>query len=230
MNAKVYVIPGSHAARTGILLLERKRFDLDVAVIPSGLQPFVLPGLGFPGRTVPAVKLDGRRIQGNREISRALDELVPEPPLFPADPERRRQVEEAERWGDEELQPLARRLALACAIRNPNELAGCGTRGRLGAMLAKRPRQRRIVSWLAGTFVFGVNDGREHRDRAKLPAMLQTVDDWIEAGVLGGPEPNAADCMIATSLCLLMYVNDLRPGIEQRPAGELAARLVPYPA
>jgi glutathione S-transferase len=66
--------------------------------------------MGFPGKTVPAMRLAGAKVQGTRAIARALDALVPSPPLFPADPERRRAVEEAESWGDEVLQGVSRRL------------------------------------------------------------------------------------------------------------------------
>ena len=48
--------------------IEYKRTDL-LPVISKGL----LRGLGFPGVTVPALKIDGRKVQGSREIARALD-------------------------------------------------------------------------------------------------------------------------------------------------------------
>jgi glutathione S-transferase len=44
---------------------------------------------------------------------------------------------------------------------------------------------------------------------------------------MGGEEPNAADLQIAPTLRLLMTLEDLRPLIEDRPAGQLAMRLFP---
>ena len=68
------------------------------------------------------------------------------------------------------------------------------------------------------------------RSLAALPAMLQRIDDWIAAGVIGGEQLNVADFQIAPSLRLAMTLDDLRPAIEARPAGELAKRVVPdYP-
>src|SRR5215204_6142660 len=93
--------PPSHSAR---LMLEHKGIDHKVVWLLPGMWPALLRTHGFRGGTVPAIKIDGRRIQGSRAISRALEEVQPEPPLFPSDPERRLQVEEAERWGDETLQ------------------------------------------------------------------------------------------------------------------------------
>ena len=59
---------------------------------------------------MPALKIDGDKVQGSRQIARELERLRPEPPLFPADPEQRAAVEEAERFGDEELQHPIRQI------------------------------------------------------------------------------------------------------------------------
>jgi glutathione S-transferase len=62
---------------------------------------------------------------------------------------------------------------------------------------------------------------------AALPGQLQRVDDWIAEGVLGADPPNAADLQIAASLRLAMTLDDLRPALEDRPAGQLALHTVP---
>jgi len=65
---------------------------------------------------------------------------------------------------------------------------------------------------------------------AKLPALLDRVDAYVESGVLGGEQPNVADFQIAPSIGLAMTLDDLRPAIENRPAATLARRFVPnYP-
>lgn len=53
------------------------------------------------------------------------------------------------------------------------------------------------------------------------------MDDYIKDGVIGNETPNAADFQIAATLRLAMTVDDLRPAIESRPAGELAMRILP---
>ena len=57
--------------------------------------------------------------------------------------------------------------------------------------------------------------------------LLDRVDELIAGGVIGGEQPNAADFQIAPSIGLAMTLDDLRPAIEGRPAGELAKRVVP---
>src|SRR3954447_8553217 len=91
-------------------MLELKGIDYDLAVVLPGTQRVHLRLAGFRGGTVPALRLDGRRVQGTPPIARALQRLRPPPPLFPADPERRARAKEVERWADEELQQMPRRI------------------------------------------------------------------------------------------------------------------------
>jgi glutathione S-transferase len=74
------------------------------------------------------------------------------------------------------------------------------------------------------------DDEHVRRSLAEMPAMLDKIDSWIAVGVLNGEQLNAADFQIAPSLGLAMTIDDLRPAIENRPAGALAKRVVPnYP-
>src|SRR2546430_1730087 len=86
MAARLYALPGSHPSVTAELTLQRKGIDYRrLDLVPAVHRP-LLRALRFPGITVPALVIDGRRVQGSRTISRALDEIRAEPPLFPADP------------------------------------------------------------------------------------------------------------------------------------------------
>ena len=251
MEAKLYVILGSHACRTGILMLEHKGIEYERVELATGLHPFLLRVRGFGGNpepfrriggrspfmlgtadrmgTVPTLELDGRRVKTNRAIARFLDEVRPEPALFPADPERRREVEEAERWGDEVFQMTARRLALAAGRRGAEGIVDGGRDGRLGPLLWRQDTIREVGVRFLGLFVFGVGGDAERELLAELPEMLDRIDGCIEAEVLNGEELNAADFMIVTSLALLTYVRELRPEIERRPAIRLLDRVLPDP-
>jgi len=207
-------------------MLERKgipykRVDL-IPVVSKG----VLKLQGFRGVTVPALKIEGRRVQGSREIARELDKLKPEPPLFPADPARRAKVEEAEAWGDQVLQPKARRLTWWALKRNRAPMATYSEGARLGVPVGLAVKTGGPIVSLSARFN-GSTDENVREDLAGLPGDLDKIDAWISEGVMGGETLNAADLQIATSLRLLMTFEDLRPAIEKRPAGELALRAVP---
>src|SRR3954452_3567184 len=91
-------------------MLELKRIDYKLVHVLPGNQRVHMRMAGFRRGTVPALKLDGRKIQGSRAIARELEAPQPEPPLYPADAEARRRVEDAERWGDIEFQDVPRRI------------------------------------------------------------------------------------------------------------------------
>jgi glutathione S-transferase len=184
---------------------------------------------GFPGVTVPALKIDGRRVQGSREIARELDRLQPEPALFPAGAEERAAVEEAERWGDEILQPPMRQILWWTIKRDKEPLRSYSEGAKLGLPISLAMKTAAPIVALSARFN-EADDEHVRRGLAEMPAMLDKIDAWIAAGILGGEELNAADFQIAPSLGLAMTLDDLRPAIENRPAGELARRVVPsYP-
>jgi glutathione S-transferase len=188
-----------------------------------------LRAVGFPGVTVPALKIDGARVQGSRQIARELERLRPEPPLFPADPEQRAAVEEAERFGDEELQAPMRQLLWWAIKRDKEPLRSYSEGAKLGLPISLAMKTAAPIVALSARFN-EADDDHARAALASLPAMLERIDDWIAAGVLNGERLNAADFQIAPSLGLAMTMDDLRPAIESRPAGALARRVVPnYP-
>ena len=108
--AVIYTIPLSHTALAAVGMLRQQGVEYrEVSLLP-GAHPAFLRALGFRGGSVPAMRLDGRRVQGSLEIAQELERLRPDPRLYPADAAGRRRVEEAERWGESEYQPIPRRL------------------------------------------------------------------------------------------------------------------------
>jgi glutathione S-transferase len=221
---RLYVILGSHACRAAMLMLEHKGLSWRQVEVPTGFQLPAMRALGFPGGTVPALKLDGTRVQTNREIARFLDELEPDPPLLPR--HRLSYVEDAERFADEVLQPLARRLVLAAGRRDLGSLAGHGESGRLGPILGRRDGRRKRIMRIAARY-FRITDEREALDLAALPGVLGYVEQLTADGVLDGAEINAADCQIAPSIALLAYRLDMRAAVEASPGWGLVERLMP---
>jgi glutathione S-transferase len=222
-EAVLYVIPGSHPARTGQLMLEHKRIPFRRVTLVPGLHRLYVRLRGFPGNRVPAVRFaDGSRAQGTRPLARALDALKPEPRLVPDDP----RVEEAERWGDEVLQQWARRMVAEGGVRNPDLLYERGGAGRMGPLLTKRERPRRLMGRLV-KIAFGMTAAQLREDQTRVDEMLDRVDDLIADGVLNGEQLNCADFQIATSLALVDYRLDVREKLRGRPAAELMERVVP---
>lgn len=227
MQATVYGVVASHPVRAAELMLAHKGIEVKRVDLPNLVVRPMLRAMGFPGPTVPAVKLEGRKIQTTRALARQLDDIVPDPPLFPADPDRRAAVEAAEKWGDEQLQPIPRRLSWAALKRDSSGLRSFME----GPLLGIPPG---IAAKTAGPLVHGsaklnkATDDNVRVDLISLPGILDQVDDLIANGVIGGDQPNAADFQIFTSVRLLMCFDDLRADLDGRPAATQAQRLVPH--
>jgi glutathione S-transferase len=230
-DVKLYSIPGSHPAAAARAMLEHKGIPYRRVDLPPVVSRGLMRMLGFPGNRVPALKVDGRKVQGSRNISRELDVMTSDPPLFPADPEQRAAVEEAERWGDEEFQQMPRTISWWALKRHKSDqasfLAEAGPIARLGM-------PTKIAVATSGPIVriaIRLNDSTDETVRATLASIgpaLDEVDRLIAAGVIGGDRPNAADFQIGASVALLRTFEDVRAAIDYRPAAELARRLYPW--
>jgi glutathione S-transferase len=226
MKVRLYTIPASHPGVTAQLMLRHKGIAFKRTDLFPVISKVVLRALGFPRNTVPAIKIDGRRVQGSTEIARELDRLQPEPPLFPADPELRSKVEEAERFGDEELQHPIRQPIWWALRKDKAPLRSFSTGAKLGVPIGLALKTAAPIVALSAHFN-EANDDNVRADLANLGEMLDRVDAWIAEGVLNAEQLNAADFQIATSLALARTMQDLRPAIDTRPAGELVRRVAP---
>jgi glutathione S-transferase len=229
VEARLYVIPASHPSIAAALMLEHKGIPYKRTDLMPVISKGVLRAAGFPGVTVPALKLDGTKVQGSRPIARELERVRPEPPLFPTDPEKRAAVEEAERFGDEQLQQPIRQLLWWGFRRDRDPMRSYSEGAKLGVPIGLAVKTGGPLVALGARFN-EADDENARRALAALPELLDRVDGWVEDGTLNGEQLNAADFQIAPSIGLAMTLDDLRPAIEARPAAALAKRLVPkYP-
>ena len=222
MPAKLFQVHGSHPCAAVRRAMDLKGIDYKLVEFPP---PFHMPyqRLRTGTRTVPSVRFEnGEVVSGSSAIMRRLDELAPEPRLVPT-PE----VEAAERWGESELQPIARSLLWGAFARSPVSMVAFQKGGKLP------PLPKPVVLALAPVIirverkVNNATDEQQRKDLAALPGYLDTADGYIAEGTIGGEVPNAADLQIASTFRLLMTLGDIGPLIESRPAGQHALRLWP---
>jgi glutathione S-transferase len=211
-------------------MLDHKGLAYRYVELLGGAHPLSLFALGFRGATVPAMRLpDGRRVQGSVAISRALEELIPTPSLYPSDPMARAAAQEAERWGEAVLQPVPRRLirwGLRHHLQQRRWFADVATPLPAPALMGI------LLTPVVPAFVWqaGASDERVRRDLAELPGLLDEVDRLLEIGVIGGEELNAADFQIGSTVRMLLAMRDVGRLVAGRPAQPFALRVVPdYP-
>jgi glutathione S-transferase len=222
-TVKLYGLPSSHPtdcveAALRLKGIPYKRRDYLPVVHKALMRP------RFGGATAPGVKVDGERMLGSRAILRKLDELEPEPPLLPSDPDARARVEEAESWGDVVFQPLARRLIWAVMRRNSKTMLSYLGDAKVGLPHGMLAPGSPVTAWAASR-INKAGDEQVQSDLRELPGHLDRIDAWVGEGLLADPErANAADLQIGSSLRLLLTLGDIRPLIEERPCAALAER------
>jgi len=217
-------VPPSHPSRAVEAALRLKRLDyelVDVTDAGSAHTERMEAIYGAGNGTVPGLLIDGEPVHGSRPIMARIDEIAPEPPLFPAD--RAAEVREAERWGDEELQQLGRDLAWGALHFRPEclgLLAGAGQLDPAGTDFAIRYLR---AAWRYHDLTaVRIAEGLEG-----LPAKLDHIDALIADGTIGGEVPNAADLQIGATLRVFDVIGDLDPLLADRPACGLGERWFP---
>jgi glutathione S-transferase len=217
MSAKLYVVHGSHPCATVQRALDMKAVPYKVVELLPPMHA-ALQRMRFGARTVPGLMLDsGEKISGSRAIMRRLEELAPEPSLFPADAEALAEVHRAEEWGDEVWQPMARRLLWRTFTMHPRAMKSYqeGSRFPMPAVAVRllAPAVNAVERRLNAA-----EEGAVRADLLALPGHLDRIDAWLGDGVLGGEAVNAADLQIATTSRLMLTIGDVRPFFAGRPA------------
>jgi glutathione S-transferase len=216
----LHVLPPSHPCKTAIKALELKGLEFERVDLVPGPHVEEMERI-YGARTVPGMVVDGEPVHGSRAILARLEELVAEPPLYPAD--KADAVREAERWGDEELQDLGRRMPWGALHFRPEAMgtfAGAGMLDPAGTDAA--------MGFLRAAWRYHkITAQRLADDLQGLPAKFDHIDELIADGVIGGAQANAADLQIGATVALLLCVGDLEPLLAGRPAEELASRWFP---
>ena len=229
-TARLYGMKHSHPVLAARMACELTGLEFEARDLLPGLHGLIVRAHGFRRWTVPALDIDGRHIQGTLSIARELHRLAPAAGLFPGDTERRRVVEQAERFGHDELQAIARRVFRWAGIHD-NAVRAWMAKEVIGWPLPRVAGYAfKPVMLFFGRAVSKADDDQVRRDLGRLSGLLDHADALVADGTIGGAVPNAADLQILTSIRLLLAHAELRPLIAARPSGEAALRLIPdYP-
>ncbi len=211
----LHVLPPSHPCMTVTEALRLKGLEHErVELVPGEHVEKMKEIYGEGNSTVPGLLVDGEPVHGSRPILARLEQLVPEPLLYPSE-----EVREAERWGDEQLQDLGRRLPWGALHFRPEAM---GTFS--GGPPLDGPGTDFAIAYVRASWKYHkVSAARLHDDLAGLPSLLAHVERLAADGVIGGEQPNAADLQIGATLRVLLNVGDLRP-LLHGSAGERIAR------
>jgi glutathione S-transferase len=220
MKLKIYRVPASHPSQAVIRGAELKGIEHKVVDLIPPTQAIVATAL-FGARTVPAMKIIGgpngtEKAQTTLKCLRALESLAPEPAFYPSEPGARERVLAAESFGVGEIQNLSRRIAWVALHSNPDALLSFDSNIPLPDAMSK-PFGPTVI-WMERK-INDATDEKVREDLELLPGLVDEIDDYIAAGVIGNEQPNAADLTIFSNIWLLSAFEDLKPFIDSRPAG-----------
>jgi glutathione S-transferase len=208
-------------------MLEMKGVDFGLVHVLPGNQRVHLRLAGFRSGTVPALKLDGRRIQGSTNIARELEAVNPDPPLYPHDSDERGRVEEAERWGDREFQDVPRRI-LRYGLMKDADLRRWFAEVD-GGMPAPGVASK-VTAPVAIYYARAVHADLDHARAAvaQLPSALDRVDELFDQKVLTRERPNAATLQIMSTIRALLGFADFAEQVGARSFAPFARELFPH--
>jgi glutathione S-transferase len=216
----LHALPPSHPCMTVEAAIRLKglpyeRIDLSM----NGEHPARMQEIyGEENSTVPGLLVDGEPVHGSRAILARLEEIEPEPVLYPSE-----EVREAERWGDEELQDLGRRLPWGALHFRPELLAAIG-----GGEPLDGPGTDYAIRFIRAAWGYHrITAERLASDLSGLPAKLEHIDSLTRSGVIGTETPNAADLQIGATIHVLLAVGDLSPLLADTAAERIALRSFP---
>jgi glutathione S-transferase len=218
----LHALPPSHPCMTAAAALDLKGLEYERVDFAPGDHVEKMQEIYGEGRsTVPGLLIDDEPVHGSRAILARLEEITPEPLLYPSD-----EVREAERWGDEELQDLGRRLPWGVLHFRPEAM---GTFA--GGPPLDGPGTDFAIKYVRASWRYhGITAARLHDDLAGLPGKIDHVERLAEQGVIDGEQGNAADLQIGATIRVLLPIVDLRPLLAGTAAERIALRFFPtYP-
>ena len=208
----LHMLGPSHPCMTVEGALRFKGLEYERVVLTPGTHPQEMQKIYGEGRsTVPGLLIDGEPVHGSCAILARLEQLRPSPSLYPE--AIASQVREAERWGDEQLQDLGRRLPWGALHFRPESMGTFGGGGALDG-----PGTDFAIRYVHGSWKYHkITAARLFDDLAGLPEKVAHVEALAQEGVIGGDTPTAADLQIGGTLRVLLTVSDLHPLLSGRP-------------
>jgi glutathione S-transferase len=183
---------------------EKARWALDFKQVPHerrSLMPGGARAMYFSFRgTVPVLELDGRRIADSTQIIEALEQIKPEPALYPDDPDQRRRALELEEFFDEHAGHELRRAAFYELREEPAYTAELLATGRSGTVRATlRTMLPLAMTYARRRYRIYPEDARVARKDVEA-ALDRLVSELQPSGYLVGERFGVADLTAAALL------------------------------
>jgi glutathione S-transferase len=209
----------SHFSEKARWALQIKGVEHERRAPPPGLHiPLALWLTRGRSGTLPILEIDGRRLADSTAIIAALEERVPDPPLYPAEPRERDRALGLEDFFDRTLGPAIRRLVW-------HELRG--DRERLGAVAAQAAPAlsgsavvpyARLLATGTGLRYGAASERAARRAKSTVLAVLDRVEAELgDRKYLVGDRFSVADLTAASLLYPLVLPEQAPKVVKEMP-------------
>jgi glutathione S-transferase len=203
---------------------EKVRWALDWKGIAHERRT-LLPGWHVPRvlwmtgqQQVPVLVIDRKAIADSSHIIETLEDMRPDPPLYPADPAARRRALELEDFFDEQLGPHGRRAFFVAIIDQTDFLVDIFGRDE-GALTRSLYRTSFPLTRIAMRAAMGLSDDGAARSRTKVVAALDRIEAELQpSGYLVGDRFSVADLTAAALLSPLLWPPEYSYPMPPMPA------------
>ena len=222
----LHAVPPSHPCMTAEAALRLKGLEFERVDLPPGPHIEEMAAIYGEGQTtVPGMLVDDEPVHGSRAILERLEEIAPDPPLYP----------EADRRRGARGRALGRRGAPgprppAAVGRSALPPRGDGHASAAPARSTRPAPTSRSSSFAPRGNTTGSPPRAWPRTSPACRRSSTTSTTLAARGVIGGEQPNAADLQIGATLRVLLDGRRRRGRDGDRPGAELARRWFPeYP-
>jgi glutathione S-transferase len=176
------------------------------------------------GGTLPVLDLDGERIVDSTRIIEALEGRYPDPPLYPSDPDQRRQALELEEFFDEHAGHDMRRVGFWEARKNLDYALDFMTTDQSGpSRLAGRAGFKAAfpIAWRYMSRRYEFTKEAVERSRETLAAALDRIESERDGGdYLVGGSFTVADLTAAALLYPMVWPREYQYELPEPPGWE----------
>lgn len=219
MRPILWHIEVSHFSEKARWALQIKSVEHERRAPPPGLHiPLALWLTRGRSGTLPILEIDGQRLADSTAIIAALEERVPDPPLYPAEPREREGALELEDFFDRTLGPAIRRLVWHELRGDPERLGAIAAQAAPALSRSTVVPYARLLATGTGLRYGATSKHAAQQAKSRVLAVLDRLESELgERKYLVGDHFSVADLTAASLFYPLVLPEQAPKAVQEMP-------------
>jgi glutathione S-transferase len=220
MRPILWHIEVSHFSEKARWALQIKGVEHERRAPPPGLHiPLALWLTRARSGTLPILEIDGQRLADSTAIIAALEQRVPDPPLYPAEPRERERALELEDFFDRALGPAIRRLVWHELRGDPERLRGIAAQAAPALSGNAAAPYARLLATGTGLRYRATSERAAQQAKSRVLAVLDRLESELgdDRKYLVGDRFSVADLTAASLLYPLVLPEQAPKVVQEMP-------------